>query len=201
MKNPIVNMKIRDGKEIKIELYPSEAPESVKNFITLIKKGFFDGLLFWRVENDKLIQGGCPDNDGTGTLGYSIKSECKENGVDNNLKFTRGTIGLGRFEFNTENSEFFIVTVDTPQLDGKFTSFGRVVEGMDEVDRISKIKTIEMGFFHKAAEEVAIEKMTVDTFGVEYGEPEKLPGFTKEEMVKKNNDIIEERKKSGHKVI
>lgn len=201
MKNPIVNMKIRDGKEIKIELYPSEAPESVKNFISLIKKGFFDGLLFWRVENDKLIQGGCPDNDGTGTLGYSIKSECKENGVDNNLKFTRGTIGLGRFEFNTENSEFFIVTVDTPQLDGKFTSFGRVVEGMDEVDRISKIKTIEMGFFHKAAEEVAIEKMTVDTLGVEYGEPEKLPGFTKEEMVKKNNDIIEERKKSGHKVI
>ena len=85
MKNPIVTMKVKDGKSIKIELFPNEAPESVKNFISLIHKGFYKNTAFWRVENDKLIQGGCPENNGTGVLGYSIKSECLSNGVDNNL--------------------------------------------------------------------------------------------------------------------
>ncbi|SHH68135.1 peptidyl-prolyl cis-trans isomerase B (cyclophilin B) [Clostridium collagenovorans DSM 3089] len=201
MQNPIATMQMKNGKVIKMELFPKEAPESVKNFISLSKRGFFDGLYFWRIENGKLIQSGCPDNDGAGALEYCIKSECKENGVDNKLKFTRGTVGLGRFEFNTENSDFYIVLVDTPQLDDKFTAFARVIEGMDEADRIGSLESVEDGFLHRAVEKVYIETMTVETFGVEYGEPEKLKGFTKEEVVAKMNEVMEERKRTGFKVI
>lgn len=201
MQNPIATMQMKNGKIIKMELFPKEAPESVKNFISLSKRGFFDGLYFWRIENGKLIQSGCPDNDGAGALEYCIKSECKENGVDNKLKFTRGTVGLGRFEFNTENSDFYIVLVDTPQLDDKFTAFARVIEGMDEADRIGSLESVEDGFLHRAVEKVYIETITVETFGVEYGEPEKLKGFTKEEVVAKMNEVMEERKRTGFKVI
>lgn len=201
MQNPIATMQMKNGKVIKMELFPKEAPESVKNFISLSKRGFFNGLYFWRIENGKLIQSGCPDNDGAGALEYCIKSECKENGVDNKLKFTRGTVGLGRFEFNTENSDFYIVLVDTPQLDDKFTAFARVIEGMDEADRIGSLESVEDGFLHRAVEKVYIETMTVETFGVEYGEPEKLKGFTKEEVVAKMNEVMEERKRTGFKVI
>lgn len=201
MKNPIATMQIKGGKSIKMELFPQEAPESVKNFISLSKRGFFDGLYFWRIENGKLIQSGCPDNDGAGALEYCIKSECKGNGVNNKLKFTRGTVGLGRFEFNTENSDFYIVLVDTPQLDDKFTAFARVIEGMEEADRIGNLESVEDGFLHRAVEKVYIESMTVETFGVEYGEPEKLKGFTKEEVVAKMNEVMEERKRTGFKVI
>jgi len=201
MKNPIATLKIKEGKTIKMELYPSQAPESVKNFISLSRRKFFDGLYFWRVENGKLIQSGCPDNDGAGALEYCIKSECKNNGVNNNLKFTRGTVGLGRFEYNTENSDFFIVLVDTAQLDNEVTAFARVIEGMDEADRIGNVETIEDGFLHRAIEKVYIESITVDTFGVEYGEPEKFKGLTKAEVVAKMEAVIEERKRTGFKVI
>lgn len=201
MKNPIVTMKIKDGKTIKLELFPNEAPESVKNFISLINKGFYNNTAFWRVENEKLIQGGCPENNGTGILGYSIKSECKANGVNNNLKFTRGTIGYGRFEYNTESCHFFIVTQDTPQLDDTFASFGRVISGIDEIDRISNVKTELEVFFHRAIDKVFIDNMTVNTFGVNYDEPSKLPGLSKEETLAKWNATIEERKKTGYKVI
>lgn len=201
MKNPIVTMKIKGGKSVKIELFPGEAPESVKNFISLINKGFYNNTAFWRVENDKLIQGGCPENNGTGVLGYSIKSECLSNGVNNNLKFTRGTLGYGRFEHNTESCHFFIVTQDTPQLDENFASFGRVVYGMDEVDRISKVETELEIFLHRAIEKVYIESMTVDTFGIEYDEPNKLPGLSKEDTLSKWNSTMEERKKTGYKVV
>lgn len=201
MKNPIVTMQIKDGQTIKIELYPNEAPESVKNFISLINKGFYNNTAFWRVENDKLIQGGCPENNGTGILGYSIKSECKANGIDNNLKFIRGTVGYGRFEHNTESCHFFIVTQDTPQLDDTFAAFGRVIEGMDEVDRISKIDTELEVFFHRALEKVYIEFMTVDTFDIEFDEPNKLPGLSKEETVSKWRETIDERRKTGYKVV
>ncbi|WP_373599724.1 peptidylprolyl isomerase [Paraclostridium bifermentans] len=201
MKNPIVTIKIKDGKTIKLELFPNEAPESVKNFISLINKGFYNNTAFWRVENKKLIQGGCPENNGTGVLGYSIKSECKANGINNNLKFTRGTIGYGRFEYNTESCHFFIVTQETPQLDDTFAAFGRVISGMDEVDRISKVKTELEVFFHRAIDKVFIESITVNTFGVIYDEPSKLPGLSKEETLAKWNATIEERKKTGYKVI
>ncbi len=201
MKNPIVTIKIKDGKTIKLELFPNEAPESVKNFISLINKGFYNNTAFWRVENEKLIQGGCPENNGTGVLGYSIKSECKANGINNNLKFTRGTIGYGRFEYNTESCHFFIVTQETPQLDDTFAAFGRVISGMDEVDRISKVKTELEVFFHRAIDKVFIESITVNTFGVIYDEPSKLPGLSKEETLAKWNATIEERKKTGYKVI
>lgn len=201
MKNPIVTMKIKDGKTIKLELFPNEAPESVKNFISLINKGFYNNTAFWRVENEKLIQGGCPENNGTGILGYSIKSECKANGVNNNLKFTRGTIGYGRFEYNTESCHFFIVTQDTPQLDDTFASFGRVISGIDEIDRISNVKTELEVFFHRAIDKVFIDNMTVNTFGVNYDEPSKLPGLSKEETLAKWNATIAERKKTGYKVI
>lgn len=201
MKNPIVTMKIKDGKTIKLELFPNEAPESVKNFISLINKGFYNNTAFWRVENEKLIQGGCPENNGTGILGYSIKSECKANGVNNNLKFTRGTIGYGRFEYNTESCHFFIVTQDTPQLDDTFASFGRVISGIDEIDRISNVKTELEVFFHRAIDKVFIDNMTVNTFGVNYAEPSKLPGLSKEETLAKWNATIAERKKTGYKVI
>lgn len=201
MKNPIVTMKIKDGKTIKLELFPNEAPESVKNFISLINKGFYNNTAFWRVENEKLIQGGCPENNGTGILGYSIKSECKANGVNNNLKFTRGTIGYGRFEYNTESCHFFIVTQDTPQLDDTFASFGRVISGIDEIDRISNVKTELEVFFHRAIDKIFIDNMTVNTFGVNYDEPSKLPGLSKEETLAKWNATIAERKKTGYKVI
>ncbi len=201
MKNPIVTIKIKDGKTIKLELFPNEAPESVKNFISLINKGFYNNTAFWRVENEKLIQGGCPENNGTGVLGYSIKSECKANGINNNLKFTRGTIGYGRFEYNTESCHFFIVTQETPQLDDTFAAFGRVISGMDEVDRISKVKTELEVFFHRAIDKVFIESITVNTFGVIYDEPSKLPGLSKKETLAKWNATIEERKKTGYKVI
>ncbi|WP_142415596.1 peptidylprolyl isomerase [Hathewaya massiliensis] len=201
MKNPIATLKIKKGKTIKMELYPSEAPESVKNFISLSKRKFFDGLYFWRVENGKLIQSGCPDNDGAGALEYCIKSECKNNGVNNNLRFTRGTVGLGRFEYNTENSDFYIVLVDTPKLDDEYVAFAKVIEGMDEADRIGNVETVEDGFLHRAVEKVYIESITVETFGVEYGEPEKLKGFTKAEIVAKMEAVMEERKRTGFKVI
>lgn len=201
MKNPVVTMKIKYGQTIKIELYPKEAPESVNNFISLINKGFYNNTAFWRVENNKLIQGGCPENNGTGVLGYSIKSECRANGVDNNLKFTRGTVGYGRFEHNTESCHFFIVTQDTPPLDDTFTSFGRVIEGICEVDRISKVDTELEVFFHRALEKIYIESMSVDTFGVVFDEPTKLPGLSKEETLAKWNATIEERRKTGYKVV
>lgn len=201
MKNPIATLKIKGGKTIKMELYHNEAPEAVKNFISLCKRNFFDGLYFWRIENGKLIQSGCPDNDGAGALEYCIKSECKGNGVNNSLKFSRGTVGLGRFEYNTENSDFFIVLVDTPKLDDEFTAFARVVEGMDEVDRIGSLEAIEDGFLHRAVEKVYIESLTVDTFGVEYKEPEKLKGLTKAEVVAKMDAVMEERRRTGFKVI
>lgn len=201
MKNPIVNIKIKNGENIKIELYPDQAPESVKNFISLINKNFYNNTAFWRVENDKLIQGGCPENNGTGILGYSIKSECKSNGVNNNIKFTGGTIGYGRFEHNTESCHFFIVTKETPQLDGDFAAFGRVIYGIDEVDRISKVETELEVFLHRAIDKVYIENMTVDTFGVIYNEPIKLPGLSKEETLNKWNFTMEERKRTGYKVV
>lgn len=201
MKNPIATMQIKGGQPIKMELFPSEAPEAVKNFISLSNKGFFDGLYFWRVESGKLIQSGCPDNDGAGALEYCIKSECRDNGVNNKLRFTRGAVGLGRFEFNTENSDFYIVLKDTPQLDDKFVSFASVIEGMDEADRIGNIENIEDGFLHRAVEKVYIESIVVDTFGVEYGEPVKLKGFTKAEVVAKMDEVMEERKRTGFKVI
>lgn len=201
MKNPIVTMKIKNGQTIKIELYPKEAPESVKNFVSLINKGFYNNTAFWRVENDKLIQGGCPENNGTGVLGYSIKGEYKANGVDNNLRFTRGTIGYGRFEHNTESCHFFIVTQDTPQLDDTFAAFGRVIDGMDEVDRISKIETELEVFLHRALEKIYIESISVETFGIDYDEPNKLPGLSKEETLSKWNATMEERKKTGYKVV
>lgn len=194
MKRPIVNIKIKNREDIIIQLYPDKAPEATKNFIMLANSGFYNGLYFWRVEKDKLIQSGCPDNDGTGTLGYCIKSECIENGVNNDLKFEGGTLGLGRFEFNTECSEFFITVNEMNELDGKFTAFGKVISGLDEVKKISNVESKLEVFFHKALEKVYIDSIEVETFGINYGKPEKLKGFTKEEMIKKNNEYINSRK-------
>ncbi|SHJ98560.1 peptidyl-prolyl cis-trans isomerase B (cyclophilin B) [Hathewaya proteolytica DSM 3090] len=198
MKNPIAKLKIKNGATITMELYPDQAPESVKNFISLCNKNFYEGLYFWRVEPHKMIQSGCPDNDGTGAMEYCIKSECINNGVNNTLKFTRGAVGLGRFEYNTECSDFYIVLEDNPKLDDEYVCFARVIDGMEEADRIGSFPVEECGFMHKALEKAYIESLTVDTFVVDYGEPEKLPGFPKEELVARMNAAIEERQKSGY---
>jgi peptidyl-prolyl cis-trans isomerase B (cyclophilin B) len=200
MNNPIVTMKIKNGGVIKLELYPDDAPQSVRNFVSLTKKGFFDGLAFWRVEKDLLIQGGCSKNDGTGAIGYSIKGEFKSNGVENTRKFTKGTIGMARLTPDSGASNYFIVVTDTPQYDGNYAPFGRIIEGITEPERISRVKANNEGFFHRAVEQVFVDKITVETFGIDYPEPEKLPELSKEEMQVEVKRICKERGMSNEEI-
>lgn len=172
MNNPIVTIQMEDGNEIKLELYPDVAKNTVNNFISLIKKGFYDGLIFHRVIDGFMIQGGCPQKNGTGGPGYSIKGEFSSNNFKNDLKHERGVISMARANHpDSAGSQFFIMHEDGFFLDGQYAAFGKVVEGIENVDKIAKAKT---DYMDKPLEEQKIKKITVDTKGVDYSEPEKL---------------------------
>lgn len=170
--NPIVTIEMENGDIIKAELYPNIAPNTVKNFIDLINKNYYDGLIFHRVINGFMIQGGCPEGSGMGGPGYSIAGEFTSNGFTNNLKHERGVLSMARtMNPNSAGSQFFIMHKNSPHLDGQYASFGRVIEGMENVDKIAETKT---GFGDRPKKEQKIKKMTVDTKGVEFEAPEKL---------------------------
>ena len=169
--NPIVTITMENGDVIKAELYPDVAPISVNNFISLINKNYYDGLIFHRVIKGFMIQGGCPQGTGMGGPGYSIKGEFSQNGVTNNLLHTAGVLSMARSMMpNSAGSQFFIMHKDAPHLDGAYAAFGKVTEGMDIVD---KIATTATDYTDRPMEDQKIKSMTVDTFGVEYPEPEK----------------------------
>ena len=171
MENPIMTITMADGGKIVCELYPEKAPQSVYNMISLANKGFYDGLIFHRVISGFMIQGGCPKGTGTGGPGYCIKGEFKLNGVQNNLSHQRGVLSMARAQAaNSAGSQFFIMHENGEFLDGQYAAFGKVIEGMDAVDKIAKCMT---GRNDKPIHRQAMKKVTVDTFGVDYPEPVK----------------------------
>ncbi len=171
-KNPIVTITMKDGGVIKCELYPEIAPESVNNFISLINKHFYDGLIFHRVIRGFMIQGGCPDGTGCGGPGYSIKGEFAANGVTNDLKHTEGVLSMARtMHPDSAGSQFFIMHKTSPHLDGSYAAFGKVIEGMDVVNKIAETRT---DYSDRPLEDQVMESVTVDTFGETYPEPNKL---------------------------
>lgn len=175
MANPIVTITMENGDVMKAELYPEIAPNTVKNFISLINKGYYNGLIFHRVIQGFMIQGGCPDGTGMGGPGYSIKGEFSGNGFENNLKHTPGVLSMARaMHPDSAGSQFFIMHKTSPHLDGQYAAFGKVTEGLDIVD---KIATTPTDYMDKPYETQQIKSMTVDTLGEEYDEPEKLEGF------------------------
>ncbi len=172
MANPIATIEMEDGKVIKAELYPDIAPISVANFISLACKGFYNGLIFHRVIKDFMIQGGCPKGNGTGGPGYCIKGEFSANGVANPLKHERGVLSMARTSVpDSAGSQFFIVHADSPHLDGQYAAFGKVVEGMDVVDEIASVR---VDYNDKPRKPQVMKSVTVETFGVDYGEPQKV---------------------------
>lgn len=171
MLNPIVTIAMEDGSVMKAELYPDIAPNTVNNFISLIKKGFYNGLTFHRVIPGFMIQGGCPLGTGIGDPGYSIKGEFKANGVKNTLKHSEGVLSMARaMDPDSAGSQFFIMHKDAPHLDGSYAAFGKITEGMDVVDKIANTPT---DYSDKPYETQKMKTVTVETFGVEYPEPEK----------------------------
>ena len=171
MANPVVTITMENGDVIKAELYPEVAPNTVNNFISLVKKGYYDGLIFHRVIRGFMIQGGCPQGTGMGGPGYSIKGEFSQNGVKNDLKHTEGVLSMARSMMpNSAGSQFFIMHKDAPHLDGAYAAFGKVIEGMNVVDKIANERT---DYSDRPLKEQKIKSMTVDTFGVDYPEPEK----------------------------
>lgn len=170
--NPIVTIEMENGDEIKIELYPEIAPNTVNNFLSLINKGFYNGLTFHRIIEGFMIQGGDPDGNGTGGPGYSIKGEFSQNGFENNLKHTAGVISMARaMDPNSAGSQFFIMHKDSPHLDGQYAAFGKVTEGLDIVD---KIATCGTDWNDAPLKPVVMKKVEVDTFGVDYADVETL---------------------------
>ena len=171
MSNPIVTITMESGDTIRLELYPEVAPISVNNFISLVKKNFYDGLIFHRVIKGFMIQGGCPDGTGMGGPGYSIKGEFAMNGVENNLKHTEGVLSMARaMNPNSAGSQFFIMHKNSPHLDGQYAAFGKVIEGMAVVNKIAETAT---DWNDRPLEKQVMKSVTVDTFGVDYPEPEK----------------------------
>ncbi|MCR5418754.1 MAG: peptidylprolyl isomerase [Lachnospiraceae bacterium] len=169
--NPIVIITMENGGVIKAELYPEIAPNSVTNFISLIQKGFYDGLIFHRVIRGFMIQGGCPDGNGTGGPGYSIPGEFSQNGFANDLKHTEGVLSMARAQHpDSAGSQFFIMHKTSPHLDGSYAAFGKVIEGMEVVNEIAETAT---DYMDRPMQDQKIASMTVDTFGEDYGEPEK----------------------------
>ena len=170
MKNPIVTITMENGGVIKAELYPEIAPNTVNNFIDLINRGFYDGLIFHRVIPGFMIQGGDPEGNGMGGPGYSIKGEFSRNGFKNELKHTKGVLSMARtMDPNSAGSQFFIMVEDAPHLDGQYASFGKVIEGMEVADEIVNSKT---DYSDRPYEDQVIKSMTVETFGETYSEPE-----------------------------
>lgn len=169
--NPVVTFTMENGDVMKAELYPEIAPASVNNFISLIQKNFYDGLIFHRVIRGFMIQGGDPEGTGCGGPGYSIKGEFAQNGVKNELKHTEGVLSMARaMHPDSAGSQFFIMHKNAPHLDGAYAAFGKVTEGMDVVNQIAETDT---DYSDRPLDEQKIKSMTVDTFGVDYPEPEK----------------------------
>ena len=173
MENPIVTIEMQDGGKIVAELYPDIAPQSVYNFISLANAGFYDGLTFHRVIPGFMIQGGCPVGNGTGGPGYCIKGEFEANGVPNGLRHTRGVLSMARaLPLDSAGSQFFIMHKDAPHLDGQYAAFGCVMDGMDVVDRIANQPRNMIT--NKPKTDQIMVKVTVDTHGETYPEPEQL---------------------------
>ena len=171
MANPIVTITMENGDIMKAELYPEIAPNTVKNFVSLVSKGYYDGLIFHRVIKGFMIQGGCPEGTGMGGPGYSIKGEFSGNGFTNDLKHTKGVLSMARSMMpNSAGSQFFIMHETSPHLDGQYAAFGKVTEGLDVVDKIASVKT---DYSDRPIEEQKIKSITVDTMGETYEEPEK----------------------------
>ena len=172
MSNPIATITMENGDIMKAELYPDIAPNTVNNFISLVKKGFYDGLIFHRVISGFMIQGGCPEGTGTGGPGYSIKGEFSQNGFPNELKHKPGVLSMARsMQPDSAGSQFFIMHKNAPHLNGAYAAFGKVTEGMDVVDRIADTAT---DFSDRPLEKQVIKSITIDCFGVEYPEPETI---------------------------
>ena len=171
--NPIVTFEMENGGKMVAELYPEIAPNSVNNFISLVKSGFYNGLIFHRVIPGFMIQGGCPQGTGMGGPGYTIKGEFSGNGFkQNTLKHDRGVLSMARaMHPNSAGSQFFIMVADAPHLDGQYASFGMVIEGQDVADRIVNVKR---NWSDKPKEPQVMKKVTVETFGVDYPAPEKV---------------------------
>ena len=170
MQNPVVTIKMQNGGEIKLELYPEKAPNTVNNFISLVKNGFYDGIIFHRVIAGFMIQGGDPKGVGTGGPGYSIKGEFALNGFkQNDLKHSRGVISMARaMNPNSAGSQFFIMHRNASHLDGQYAAFGKVIEGMEVVDEIASVKC---DWQDKPLEAQTMEQVTVETFGGDYPLP------------------------------
>ncbi|SHJ82141.1 peptidyl-prolyl cis-trans isomerase B (cyclophilin B) [Hathewaya proteolytica DSM 3090] len=170
MENPIVTIKMENDKVIKVELYPEIAPNTVKNFISLVKKGFYNGLIFHRVIPGFMIQGGCPEKSGAGGPGYSIKGEFSSNGFTNDLKHEEGVISMARsMDFNSAGSQFFIMVAKAPHLDGQYAAFGKVTEGIEVA---KEIVSVDRNRMDRPNVEQVMKEVTVDTFGKEYDEPD-----------------------------
>ena len=171
MKNPIVTFEMENGKVFKAELYPEIAPNTVKNFLSLVNSGYYDGLNFHRVIYGFMIQGGCPEGTGMGGPGYSIKGEFSGNGFKNDLKHTEGVLSMARaMHPDSAGSQFFIMHKAAPHLDGAYAAFGKIIEGMDIVNKIAETDT---DYSDRPLDEQKMKKVTVDTMGTEYPEPEK----------------------------
>ncbi len=170
MKNPKITFTMENGQQMVAELYPDIAPNTVRNFIALVQKGFYNGLIFHRVIPGFMIQGGDPDGRGTGGPGYRIKGEFLMNGVVNELKHTRGVLSMARAQHpDSAGSQFFIMAGDSPHLDGQYAAFGKVTEGLDVIDAIISVPTDRMD---KPLEDQVMQSVTVETFGEDYPEPE-----------------------------
>ena len=172
MANPIVTIEMENGAVIKAELYPEVAPNTVNNFVTLVNKGFYDGLIFHRVIPGFMIQGGDPEGTGVGGPGYEIRGEFNSNGFQNDLKHSRGVLSMARTPMpDSAGSQFFIMTEDAPHLDGEYAAFGMVIEGMENADAIVNTPR---DWHDRPRQKQMMKKVTVETFGVEYPEPETL---------------------------
>lgn len=169
--NPVVTITMENGNTIKLELYPDTAPNTVNNFIYLVNKGFYNGLTFHRVIEDFMIQGGCPSGTGTGGPGYSIPGEFSSNGFENNLKHTAGVISMARSQMpDSAGSQFFIMHKDAPHLNGAYAAFGKVIDGMDIVDRIATVAT---DYSDRPLAPQIMKSVTADLFEETYDEPVK----------------------------
>ncbi|MDO5446020.1 MAG: peptidylprolyl isomerase [Eubacteriales bacterium] len=172
MSNPIVTFEMNSGKVFKAELYPEIAPNTVNNFISLVNKGFYNGLIFHRVISGFMIQGGDPEGKGIGGPGYCIKGEFTANGFKNDLRHDKGVLSMARtMAPDSAGSQFFVMHEDSPHLDGQYAAFGKVIEGQDVVDEIANVRT---DYNDKPRQPQIMEKVTVDTFGVDYPAPETI---------------------------
>ena len=172
MANPVVTIEMENGDIMKVELYPEIAPNTVNNFISLVNKGFYNGLIFHRVISGFMIQGGCPDGTGMGGPGYTIRGEFMQNGYANSLAHTEGVLSMARaMHPDSAGSQFFIMHKNSPHLDGAYAAFGKIIEGMDVVNKIAATDT---DYSDRPLEEQKMKSVTVETFGETYPEPEKV---------------------------